>query len=108
MPLKKFRLEIYTFATAENLIVGRQTRASLNSDDFKILPVIKGQHVQHPPNSFRYDMSKFHCPMPVERQTCKFCSTRKEVVRTTFGCSVCKVHICLNKNRNCFREYHMK
>ena len=67
MPLKKFRLEIYKFATAENPIIDRQTSASLTSDDFKILPVIKGQHVQHPPNSLRY-MSKFHCPMPVERQ----------------------------------------
>ncbi|KAM3626100.1 uncharacterized protein V6R79_022451 [Siganus canaliculatus] len=37
------------------------------------------------------------------RQRCKFPNCRGQ---TVFRCSKCNVHLCLNKNKNCFREFH--
>uniref|UniRef100_A0A3Q1EXC1 PiggyBac transposable element-derived protein 2-like n=1 Tax=Acanthochromis polyacanthus TaxID=80966 RepID=A0A3Q1EXC1_9TELE len=38
-----------------------------------------------------------------ERQRCKHPKCKGQ---TVFKCSKCNVHLCLNKNHNCFREFH--
>ncbi|XP_049901068.1 piggyBac transposable element-derived protein 2-like isoform X1 [Epinephelus moara] len=38
-----------------------------------------------------------------ERQRCKFPNCKGQ---TVFKCAKCNVHLCLNKNKNCFREFH--
>lgn len=46
-----------------------------------------------------------HFPMHEDRQRCKNgdCVGRSQVV-----CEKCEVHLCLNNNRNCFKEFHSK
>lgn len=46
-----------------------------------------------------------HWPVVVtERQRCKVAKCKGQSV---YRCSKCGVHLCLNKNKNCFREFHM-
>ncbi|CAN9509212.1 unnamed protein product [Ophioblennius macclurei] len=37
------------------------------------------------------------------RQRCKFPQCKGQ---TVFKCAKCNIHLCLNKNNNCFREFH--
>lgn len=42
-----------------------------------------------------------------QRKRCKFCQQKfKKENRTSVRCSTCDVYLCLNSDRNCFREYH--
>ncbi|XP_015242424.1 PREDICTED: piggyBac transposable element-derived protein 2-like [Cyprinodon variegatus] len=45
-----------------------------------------------------------HWPLVVsERRRCKRSKCKGQ---STYTCSKCNVHLCLNKNNNCFREFH--
>ena len=109
-PLKNFRLDVYSAASATNAL---RNRASLTRNhpackDVELpLPTLRGQRSELPDATVRFDPALFHCPLITDgRQTCKHCSRKGHVMRSNFICSVCKVHFCLNKQRNCFRDFH--
>ena len=109
-PLKQFRLECYSAASATNALRNRST-LTRNHPALKTVelpqPTLRGQRSELPDTTVRFDTLLFHCPLFVDnRQTCKHCSRKNNIMRSNFICSVCKVHFCLNKARNCFREFH--
>lgn len=98
--LKQFRISI-----ARGLIgagVSSAKRSSKNS-------------VEREPNKFkkiiplevRYDQCA-HMPVRCGSLRCANCSTTKDVHRTIWKCSTCDVGLCLNKDRNCFLNFHKK
>lgn len=52
------------------------------------------------------DMSaEQHLPEIQEKKRCRLCADNKMESRTTVVCCACKVHLCLTKDRNCFKEF---
>jgi len=50
--------------------------------------------------------SSAHQPTRGTRRRCAVCSTKANPVRTDWLCSICKVPLCLGKNKDCFQNYH--
>uniref|UniRef100_A0A672GPT1 PiggyBac transposable element-derived protein domain-containing protein n=1 Tax=Salarias fasciatus TaxID=181472 RepID=A0A672GPT1_SALFA len=67
---------------------------------------VKGHRSHTPDHLVRFDLSLFHAPLHTTRQTCKHCSKKGHILRSNILCRVCKVHLCLNADRNCFIKYH--
>ncbi|CAM4328207.1 unnamed protein product [Leuciscus chuanchicus] len=67
---------------------------------------VRGHRSTNPAIHVRFDMSLFHAPVYTNRQTCKYCSRKGNIMRSNVVCRVCKVHLCLNAGRNCFLKYH--
>ena len=42
------------------------------------------------------------------RVRCAFCSSKNVEGRTYVRCSTCNIALCLQKDRNCFQQYHTK
>ncbi|CAM4721466.1 unnamed protein product [Leuciscus chuanchicus] len=63
---------------------------------------VRGHRSTNPAIHVRFDMSLFHAPVYTNRQTCKYCSRKGNIMRSNVVCRVCKVHLCLNAGRNCF------
>ena len=49
--------------------------------------------------------SSSHLPERSTRRRCALCSTKKDEVRTSWACTVCKVPLCMGK-KLCFNKYH--
>ena len=41
-----------------------------------------------------------------KRGRCEVCYKKKQGAKPFMKCSACKVHLCVNGKRNCFKEYH--
>lgn len=68
------------------------------------LPTIKTPRIQRPVDDVRYDQIG-HMPVPIdEKQRCKHCITSK----IRFKCIKCNLPLCINKNKNCFIDFHSK
>ena len=110
MPLKNFRLQISSFCRAAKPTLGRQLRmqAAARADvtGVRIPSPRKGQRCVMPDEAVRYDVSLGHYPIVVDRQTCEYCSHKNHVMRSNVACSVCKLHLCLKANSNCFVLFH--
>ena len=118
LPLKEFRLEVFKATrSTRHLSLHRRPRTSLtlspgdngngSSSPVTIIKAVRGQRSQAPDNGVRFDKTLFHAPhYHPTRQTCKLCSRQNHIIRTNFICRVCKVHLCLNAERNCFVAYH--
>ena len=57
-------------------------------------------------NVLRFDSIDHFPQYTEERQRCRLC--RNAVHFSYIKCEKCKVHLCLNKARNCFAQYHGK
>lgn len=54
-----------------------------------------------PCNDVRYD-GLGHWPIPIsDKKRCRLCQEYSRM-----SCEKCKLHFCLNQNRNCFRDFH--
>ena len=105
MPLKIFRLDISRFARCQQNLRPRVTR--LSSNPGAQTPPQRGQRAIMPTLATRFDPTKLHLPKFVpNRQTCKHCSTKGDIHRSRWICTVCKVALCLSDNRNCFEVFH--
>lgn len=109
--LKEFRLEIFKGTrNRQNLAIHRRPRSlatsSTGGSPFQLPKAARGQRLQAPDTAVRFDKTLFHVPLYQTRQTCKHCSRQNHIIRTNFVCRVCKVHLCLNAERNCFLDYH--
>ncbi|KAK3892433.1 hypothetical protein Pcinc_003666 [Petrolisthes cinctipes] len=106
MPLKNFRLEISWYARGHKVLTTRMTRLSQEAMDMKVPK--RGQKTQLPHENVRFNNREWHLPQFVtNRQTCKHCSTKDDVHRTRWMCTVCQVALCLSDSRNCFRFFHV-
>ncbi len=56
----------------------------------------------------RIQSPKSHFPTVGERYRCTLCHSNGIESRSTISCSICNVNLCLNKERNCFVEFHTK
>ena len=110
MPLKNFRLQISEYCRAYKPTLGRHFRMQAvghgDSTGVQMPSPVKGQRCVLPDEAVRYDKSLGHFPITVDRQTCKHCSQKGHVMRSNVTCSICKVHLCLKVNSNCFVLFH--
>lgn len=47
-----------------------------------------------------------HYPEPCTKRRCVMCSMMKLQRRSMHQCKQCKAVLCINKERNCFSQYH--
>ncbi len=113
LSLKEFRLNLFQFASSRKPNIHRRPRSSTglspevgstSTSTFELPKSIRGQRSHVPATTVRFDMSLFHVPLFLNRQTCKHCSRQGHIIRSNFVCQVCKVHLCLNADRNCFKN----
>ena len=120
MPLKDFRIALFQYARNTKPLITRRPRGSLTNSpgtssspqgtpppEPQVPKPIRGVRSHVPDKSVRFDPNHWHLPVYTKtRQTCKFCSRKGNIIRSHVLCEVCKVHLCLQPGRNCFREYH--
>ena len=102
-----FHLVDFKLATANLLAnagkdpsaVRRHGRPSIETNNRK-----PGPKVNEPHSAIRFD-SIGH--WPVIRNTRSRCQRNNCSELTYFKCHKCRVALCLNRQRNCFKDYHM-
>ena len=107
LSLKNFRLQVFKDASSQKPFWPRRSSTDLSTSVDFPRPV-RG-HRSHTPADcvqFGFDQSNFHAPVYTNRQTCKHCSRKGNIKRSNVICRVCKVHLCLNAERNCFIDFH--
>lgn len=107
LSLKDFRLELFKYASSQKPNIHLRSRSSNRSPPDVILPMsMRGHKTPGPATTVRFNKTLSHIPVYQKRLTCKLCSRQGHIIRTNFVCQVCKVHLCLNEKRNCFKQYH--
>lgn len=110
LSLKNFWIQVFRGCSIQRQVMSRPWRSSSfpcapsTSDD--VPKPVRGHQSHTPDASERFDMSLFHAPFYTNRQTCKFCSRKGAILRSNVFCRVCKIHLCLNIDHNCFIKYH--
>lgn len=61
---------------------------------------------KRPMNEIRYDAVN-HWPELDGKKTGARCKNENCKQKSQFFCSKCEVHLCLTKDRNCFKKYHI-
>lgn len=59
------------------------------------------------PLECRFDKAQ-HMPVKGNRRRCAFCSTKSEPHVSRWACDTCKVGLCLDQGRSCFKLFHKK
>ncbi|GAA6232932.1 piggyBac transposable element-derived protein 2-like [Lates japonicus] len=109
--LKDFRIQVFRGASGQ-MSAKSSSRKSLSSSveslttSVDVPEPVRGHHSHTPNEAVRFDLSLFHAPVHAKRQTCKYCSRKGNIVRSNVVCRVCKVHLCMNSESNCFIRYH--
>ena len=108
MSLKTFRLQVSEVYRGKDTVNRKMRATRRNSVGVGTPPLPKhGQRSKQPDVKTRADVKLAHMPVAVkQRQTCKFCSTKAEVHRSRWMCTICKIALCLSESRNCFVAYH--
>ncbi|XP_030260438.1 piggyBac transposable element-derived protein 3-like isoform X1 [Sparus aurata] len=109
LSLKNFRLQVFKDASSQKPIMFCPRRSSTDLSTSVDVPRPVRGHRRHTPADsvrFGFDPSNFHAPVYTNRQTCKHCSRKGNIRRSNVTCRVCKVHLCLNAERNCFIDFH--
>ena len=104
----RIQMKSYTFIgdVASDLI---ENVATVGHPSLSPYPIPKQSVIKsckRPPDDLRFD-SMDHFPVwDTKRQRCKFrdCFESFSFIK----CSKCNVHLCLNKERNCFISFHMR
>ncbi|KAJ8416033.1 hypothetical protein AAFF_G00380550 [Aldrovandia affinis] len=110
LPLKHFRIQVFKDASSEKPVTSRPRRSAAGSPSPTAADVpkpVRGHSSHTPANFVRFDESLFHAPVYTNRQTCKNCSRKGNILRSNVACLVCKVHLCLKPSRNCFIQYQI-
>ncbi|KAK7135409.1 hypothetical protein R3I94_014163 [Phoxinus phoxinus] len=110
LSLKIFRIQVFREASSQRSLTSHPRRSSASqgslSTSVAIPTPVRGHRSTNPAIHVRFDMSLFHAPDYTNQQTCKYCSRKGNIMRSNVVCRVCKVHLCLNADRNCFLKYH--
>ncbi|XP_065665259.1 piggyBac transposable element-derived protein 3-like [Hydra vulgaris] len=98
MPLKNFQA-----AVASSLVTVVKRKAGRASLDAIPIPTKRAAAVQsNPTKDIRLDGFDHLPTYSDKRQRCKKCKTGFSYIR----CKKCNVWLCLNKDRNCYHDYH--
>ena len=98
------QLSDFQIQAANGLLKVQRLPGRPASDSFSPLGNNRQRHVElRPVADVRYD-NLGHFPQWVSRGRCKAACPGFTYV----SCVKCDVHLCLNKDRNCFRDYHTK
>uniref|UniRef100_A0A8P4FX73 PiggyBac transposable element-derived protein domain-containing protein n=1 Tax=Dicentrarchus labrax TaxID=13489 RepID=A0A8P4FX73_DICLA len=100
MPLRRFQAAVATSLTSAGK--GKIKNGSLQSSSPEAAPPPRKRPTFSVPPDVRKDGID-HFPTWEARQRCKHCTGNHF---THVYCGKCKVHLCLNKDRNCFQAYH--
>ncbi|XP_067314487.1 piggyBac transposable element-derived protein 2-like [Pseudorasbora parva] len=110
LSLKNFQIQVFRSCSSQRPVMSNPQRSSsfqcTPSTSVDVPKPVRGHRSHTPHASERFDMSLFHAPVYTNRQTCKHCSKKGNILRSNVVCRVCKVHLCLNADRNCFVKYH--
>ena len=99
LPLRRFQASVGTSLTSAGKVrCGRP----LSSPEATPTPPRKRKTASVPPDVRKDGLN--HFPTWESRQRCKHCRDKPRF--TCVYCVKCKVHLCLNKERNCFQDYH--
>ena len=103
-PSKKFiPLKNFQAAIASSLVTDVKRKASRASLDAIPIPTKRAAAVQSiPTKDIRLDGFDHLSTYSDKRQRCKKCKTGFSYIR----CRKCNVWLCLNKDRNCYHDYH--
>ncbi|XP_069959989.1 piggyBac transposable element-derived protein 3-like [Cherax quadricarinatus] len=120
-PLKLFRLEISVTARSKGQKVNRTSmRRSRDSPSTSLVhsnddlsnveypSAFQYQRAERPDDSVRLDKQLGHWPVLGKLLSCKFCSKKNNHVTSSFCCAICKVNLCIKKDRNCFMKFHLQ
>lgn len=67
----------------------------------------KGKTTWSVPNDVRLGNRGVHFVEFVDKRgRCEVCSMKKIESRPHSICSICKIHLCVNEKKNCFKEFH--
>lgn len=98
LPLRRFQASVGTALTSAGKV--KKCSGPLSFPDATPAPPRKRKATEVPPDVRKDGLD--HVPTWELRQRCKCCSGRL----THVYCQKCRVHLCLNKHRNCFHAYH--
>ncbi|KAL1268811.1 hypothetical protein QQF64_034174 [Cirrhinus molitorella] len=105
LSLKNFRIQVFRSCSSQSPAMSHPQRSSSfpsgPSTSADVPKSVRGHRSPTPDDSVRFDMSLFHAPVYTTQQTCKYCSRKGNILRSNVVCGVCKVHLCLNADRNC-------
>uniref|UniRef100_A0A673LD19 PiggyBac transposable element-derived protein domain-containing protein n=1 Tax=Sinocyclocheilus rhinocerous TaxID=307959 RepID=A0A673LD19_9TELE len=104
LSLKNFRIQVFRSCSSQRPVMSLPQRSSsfpcAPSTSVDVPMPVRGHRSHTPDASVQFDMSLFHAPVYTNRQTCKYCSRKGNILRLNVVCRVCKVHLCLNAERN--------
>ncbi|XP_077376451.1 piggyBac transposable element-derived protein 2 [Festucalex cinctus] len=98
LPLRKFQASVATSLTRAGK--ANELDRALSSLEAMSSPPRKRKAARVPPDVRKDGLD--HFPTWEPRQRCKFCTGHFSHVY----CEKCRVHLCLNKERNCFQAFH--
>ncbi|XP_063924603.1 piggyBac transposable element-derived protein 4-like [Zophobas morio] len=100
---KDFRRALVNGLLAEQIVASSANKRRSNDTPMARIEVKKCKPFIPP--EVRQNSSA-HQPERSTRRRCALCSTSAKQVRTDWICSVCKVPLCLSKQKSCFQSYH--
>ncbi|KAK0146642.1 PiggyBac transposable element-derived protein 2 [Merluccius polli] len=98
LPLRRFQASVGTALTSAGKV--KKCGRPLSSPEATPTPPRKRKTPELPPDVRKDGLH--HFPTWETRQRCKHCVGHFAHVY----CEKCRVHLCLNKDRNCFQAYH--
>lgn len=104
MDLLAFRMKLANQLVYQQNVVRRTARITLEEVQAK---VTRSQHEKEVRTDklIRYDD---HSHYPVCCEDRLRCKLETCTLKSTVKCDKCQVHLCFNKNNNCFRTYHIE
>lgn len=100
MTHKSFRINVITSLVSPAIV---SPRPSIVRSPAPVIQVKR--HKPHVATDVRLEASA-HQPERSTARRCAKCSNKNKQVRTMWACSVCKVPLCLSKNKTCFQDFH--
>lgn len=105
--LLEFRMRVAEALVMSNQQPKKRGRPSLQDQDADSEISKRTRAERRPINEVRYDRID-HLPIVDQRKDGGRCKLETCKAKSKFICSKCNLHLCLNKDRNCFLIYHSK
>lgn len=102
--LEKMTMKDFRLAVAEYLISAPNIKKRCSDVSS---PITIKKHKPFVPPTTRHSEAN-HQPTYSTRRRCALCSTKENQIRTNWFCSICRVPLCMGKQKHCFQEYHAR
>lgn len=103
MDLLAFRMKLAEQLVYSQTVAKRTARITL--DDVRSKQERSEKREGRTDTNIRYDGQHHYPECSEKRLRCKLESCHQKSI---MSCEKCKVHLCLNRNNNCFRNYHIE